>query len=79
MPGYTIDININAGGSGSGQAASSQGASARPTTITDEQRREAFRQTLHAIRRRLELLVNLPAASLDKVALASTARALSKS
>ncbi|WP_038203209.1 arsenate reductase ArsC [Xenophilus azovorans] len=37
---------------------------------------EAFRQTLHAIRRRLELLVNLPAASLDRMVLQSTARGL---
>lgn len=39
-------------------------------------RLEAFRQTLHAIRRRLELLVNLPAASLDRMVLQSTARGL---
>lgn len=37
---------------------------------------EAFRQTLHAIHRRLELLVNLPAASLDRMVLQSTARGL---
>jgi hypothetical protein len=49
MPGYTIDININAGGSGSGQAASSQGASARPTTITDEQRREQYRKGIRRL------------------------------
>ena len=46
---------------------------------SDEQRLEAFRQTLHAIRRRLELLVNLPAASLEKMVLESTARSLSNS
>jgi len=46
---------------------------------SDEQRLEAFRQTLHAIRRRLELLVNLPPASLEKMVLESTARSLSTS
>lgn len=39
--------------------------------------KEAFRQTLHAIRRRLELLTNLPAASLEKLMLQTSARALS--
>jgi arsenate reductase len=43
---------------------------------TDAEKAEAFRQTLHAIRRRLELLVNLPADKLDKMALQSTAKAL---
>ncbi|PZQ74147.1 MAG: protein-tyrosine-phosphatase [Variovorax paradoxus] len=46
---------------------------------THEQRLEAFRQTLHAIRRRLDLLVNLPSASLEKMVLESTARSLSTS
>lgn len=46
---------------------------------SDAQRLEAFRQTLLAIRRRLELLVNLPPASLEKMVLESTARSLSKS
>jgi hypothetical protein len=45
----------------------------------DDRKREAFRQTLHAIRRRLELLVNLPAASLDRMALQATARDLARS
>jgi arsenate reductase (thioredoxin) len=43
---------------------------------SDDQKREAFRQTLHAIRRRLELLVNLPLASVDKLALQTKARDL---
>jgi len=47
------------------------------TVGTDAQRLEAFRQTLHAIRRRLELLVNLPAANLDKLALETSSRGLS--
>jgi arsenate reductase (thioredoxin) len=41
-----------------------------------EQKVEAFRQTLHAIRRRLELLVNLPLASVDKLTLQTQARDL---
>ncbi len=46
---------------------------------TDEQRMEAFRQTLHAIHRRLELLVNLPADRVQKLMLQQTARDLSRS
>lgn len=46
---------------------------------TDEQRLEAFRHTLHAIRRRLDLLVNLPLASVDKLMLQKQARDLAKS
>ena len=45
----------------------------------DAHRREAFKQTLHALRRRLELLVNLPAASVDRMALETTARSLARS
>ena len=46
---------------------------------TDTQRLEAFRQTLHAIRRRLDLLVSLPINNLDKLALQSSVRTLSQS
>ncbi|MFM9901200.1 MAG: arsenate reductase ArsC [Polaromonas sp.] len=42
-------------------------------------KREAFRQTLHAVRRRLDLLVNLPTASVERLMLQDTARGLSKS
>ena len=42
----------------------------------DEQRLEAFRQTLHLIHRRLEIFINLPLARLDKMALAHSAREL---
>jgi protein-tyrosine-phosphatase len=42
-------------------------------------KREAFRQTLHALRRRLALLVNLPAASVGRLMLETTARNLAKS
>ena len=46
---------------------------------TDDEKLEAFRQTLHAIRRRLEILVNLPAASVNKLMLQTSARELSSS
>lgn len=45
---------------------------------TDAQRLEAFRQTLMAIKRRLDLLVNLPAASLERLVLQRTARELAR-
>lgn len=53
---------------------------ADPSAIdgTEEQKLEAFRQTLHAIRRRLELLVNLPPDNLDKLMLQTSARNLAK-
>jgi arsenate reductase len=44
----------------------------------DTHKAEAFRQTLHAIHRRLELLVNLPPEKLEKMALQSTAKDLAK-
>ncbi|CAN7662291.1 arsenate reductase ArsC [Acidovorax sp. LjRoot129] len=43
----------------------------------EAQKLEAFRQTLHAIKRRLELLVNLPGDKLDKARMQGTARELS--
>lgn len=39
---------------------------------------EAFRQTLHALNLRLELLVNLPTDKLEKTLIQSTARALAQ-
>ena len=42
-------------------------------------KREAFKQTLHALRRRLDMLVNLPPASVERLALETTARHLAKS
>jgi protein-tyrosine-phosphatase len=45
---------------------------------TDAQKLEAFRQTLHALTRRLQLLISLPPAKLEKALLQSTARELSK-
>jgi len=44
---------------------------------TEEQRLEAFRQTLMAIRRRLDLLVNLPPEKLARQLIQTTARDLS--
>lgn len=46
---------------------------------TQAQKLEAFRQTLHALRRRLDLLVNLPPTSVDKLMLQSSARDLARS
>lgn len=42
----------------------------------EAQKLEAFRQTLHAMKRRLELLVSLPEHKLSKTTLQSTARQL---
>lgn len=46
---------------------------------SEEERAEAFRLTLHAIRRRLDLLVNLPAERVSKLMLQTSARDLAKS
>ena len=46
---------------------------------TEAQKLEAFRQTLHAISHRLDLLVNLPPASVDKLMLQTSARGLARS
>lgn len=43
---------------------------------TEAQKLEAFRQTLHAMKRRLELLISLPPAKLEKTLLQSAARQL---
>jgi len=62
-----------------GQPATAHWGYADPSAVegNDAQRLEAFRQTLHAIRRRLELLVNLPAGSVDRLMLQTRARTLS--
>ncbi len=44
----------------------------------DAQKLEAFRQTLHALKRRLELLISLPADKLEKTLLQRSARELAK-
>jgi arsenate reductase len=63
-----------------GQPATAHWGYADPSEVkgTHEQKLEAFRETLLAIRRRIELLVNLPAASVDKLALQDSARGLAK-
>jgi protein-tyrosine-phosphatase len=45
---------------------------------SDDVKLEAFKQTLHQIKRRLDLFTSLPVASLSKMALESTARDLAK-
>ncbi|MGA0571016.1 arsenate reductase ArsC [Variovorax sp. VNK109] len=64
-----------------GQPATAHWGYADPSEVegTDEQRLEAFRQTLHAIRRRMELLVNLPEDRVQKLMLQQAARDLAKS
>jgi len=64
-----------------GQPATAHWGYADPSEAegTEEQRLEAFRQTLHAISRRLQLLVNLPADRVQKLMLQQTARDLSQS
>jgi arsenate reductase (thioredoxin) len=64
-----------------GNPASAHWGYADPSAIegTDAQRLEAFRKTLHAIRHRLDLLVNLPDGSLGKLTLQTHARELSHS
>ena len=44
----------------------------------DDKKREAFVQTLHLIRKRLEIFVNLPLASLNRLSIEKTARELAK-
>ena len=64
-----------------GQPATAHWGYADPSAIdgTDTQKLDAFRQTLHAIKRRLELLINLPAASVERLMLEKSARDLAKS
>ncbi len=61
-----------------GQPATAHWGYPDPSAVqgTPVQQLEAFRQTLHAMRRRLELLVNLPFAGLDKLKLQTRAREL---
>ena len=64
-----------------GQPATAHWGYADPSAIdgSDAQKMEAFRQTLYAIKRRLDLLINLPAASVQRLMLEKSARDLSKS
>jgi protein-tyrosine-phosphatase len=61
-----------------GQPATAHWGYADPseTVGTEEQKVEAFKQTLHQIKRRLELFTSLPLISLSKLALEKTARDL---
>ena len=45
---------------------------------TEDEKRMAFLKTLHMVRRRLEIFINLPVASLSKMALQQSARELAK-
>ncbi len=45
---------------------------------SEDEKRQAFMQTLHLIRKRLEIFVQLPADSLSKLKIEKTARALFK-
>ena len=62
-----------------GQPATAHWGYADPseTQGSEAEKLAAFAQTLHQIKHRLEIFINLPAASLDKLSLQITARALS--
>lgn len=64
-----------------GQPATAHWGYADPSEVigTDEQKRETFSQTMHLIRRRLEIFVNLPDAGLDRLAIEKTAKDLARS
>mgnify|MGYP002777186752 CR=1 FL=1 len=61
-----------------GQPATAHWGYADPSAVEggEDERRAAFHRTMIAIRQRLELLVNLPLASLDRLALQTRAREL---
>ena len=63
-----------------GQPATAHWGYADPSAIkgTDAQKSEAFTQTLHQIKRRLDIFVNLPVSRLSKMAIETTARELAK-
>lgn len=63
-----------------GQPATAHWGYADPSEAvgSDDVKLEAFKQTLHQIKRRLELFTSLPVASLNKMALETTARDLAK-
>lgn len=64
-----------------GQPATAHWGYADPSAGDGEEahKREAFRQTLHLIRQRLEIFVNLPEARLDRLTIEKTARELAQS
>ena len=63
-----------------GQPATAHWGYADPSEAvgSDDVKLEAFKQTLHQIKRRLDLFTSLPVASLNKMALETTARDLAK-
>ena len=64
-----------------GQPATAHWGYADPSEVDggDDKKREAFKQTLHMIRKRLDIFVNLPQSSLSKMSIEKTARELAKS
>lgn len=64
-----------------GQPATAHWGYADPSAVSgsDTQRGEAFAQTMHLIRKRLEILVSLPPESLTKLRIQTIARDLAKS
>ncbi len=63
-----------------GQPATAHWGYADPSVAEgdDDTKREAFKQTLHLIRKRLIVLVNLPESSLSKMVIEQTARELAR-
>jgi arsenate reductase (thioredoxin) len=63
-----------------GQPATAHWGYADPseTIGSDDEKLEAFKQTLYQIKKRLDIFVNLPVSSLSKMALEKTARELAK-
>ena len=63
-----------------GQPATAHWGYADPSAgeSTDAEKMEAFKQTLHLIKRRLDIFTSLPMASLNKMALEKTARDLAQ-
>ena len=64
-----------------GQPATAHWGYADPSEVNgdDDKKREAFKQTLHMMRKRLDIFVNLPQSSLSKMVIEKTARELAKS
>ncbi len=63
-----------------GQPATAHWGYADPSEVQggDDQKRAAFFQTLHLIRKRLEIFVNLPERSLSRLSIEQTARDLAQ-
>jgi len=63
-----------------GQPATAHWGYADPSEVDgdDDKKREAFKQTLHMMRKRLDIFVNLPLSSLSKMTIEKTARDLAK-